>query len=500
MGRLGFLRSVPQVSTPTSATLLVVDDHADNRDLLRRRLSRQGFTVLEASSGEEALDRIRAGGVDVVILDVMMPGLSGLEVLDRLRSDPRTAELPVLMATARSASEDIVDALGRGANDYVTKPIDFPVLLARLTTLLRGRSGASKPPAAGTRFNADDSNALLDGRYRIESILGAGAYGTVYRGVHLELQEAVAIKILKTSHQASQTSVARFRQEGVAACRVKHPNAVSVVDFGRTDDGVAFLVMELLEGRTLKREMEAGPCAPERAAEIILGVCLALEQAHQRGIIHRDIKPANIFIQRTLAGEVPKVLDFGIAKVVDGAAIEQALTLEGAIVGTPTYMAPERFQGHGCDGKADVYSVGIMFYEMLTGRPPFVVPGPADPVAIGLLHISALPLPFDPETSDSPAELEALVLSALEKRPSERPSAREFAESLARLMQLPITLGSLGADSNEHNETVPDGQGASDRQDASDRQSAALSQSQVVLGSASFRGGVARPTLTVTKG
>lgn len=131
------------VSTST-ATILVVDDQEDNRDLLARRLSRRGFRVKSASSGEEALAYIDSESIDLVVLDVMMPGISGLDVLDRLRANPKTEELPVLMATARSSSEDIVDALQRGANDYITKPIDFPVLLARLATLLRSRANASK--------------------------------------------------------------------------------------------------------------------------------------------------------------------------------------------------------------------------------------------------------------------------------------------------------------------------------------------------------------------
>src|SRR5262249_36060406 len=156
--------------------------------------------------------------------------------------------------------------------------------------------------------------------------------------------------------------------------RVNHPNAVSVLDSGVSAEGIAYLVMELLEGRSLTEELrEKGVLPPARCAEILMPVCDVLTKAHASGIVHRDIKPDNIYLNRTAVGEVVKVVDFGIAKLMDdtGGQNNESLTVTGGLLGTPTYMAPERLENKPYDGKADVYSLGIMLYRMLAGRVPF---------------------------------------------------------------------------------------------------------------------------------
>ena len=213
---------------------------------------------------------------------------------------------------------------------------------------------------------------VLDGRYRLESRIGAGNFGTVYKARHLELDHTVAVKVLQTSAVTNPDAMARFRREGISACRVRHPNAVSVLDSGLTARGVAYLVMELLAGYPLEDEMKGGRALPvARSLRIAGAVCEALAAAHRAGIVHRDIKPGNVFLHQAGGQEVPKVLDFGIAKIAGAAALEQKVTLEGWIVGTPVYMAPERFDSEEVTGEADVYSVGVMLFQMLTGQLPF---------------------------------------------------------------------------------------------------------------------------------
>ena len=213
-------------------TILVVDDHPDNRELLMRRLEREGFRVLGAESGREALDQVKGGPVSLILLDVMMPGMSGIEVLQAVREDHSASELPVIMVTAKAQSEDVVEALGNGANDYVTKPIDFPVVLARIQAQLRIR----RPPADDEVLDPRDlrPGLVLDGRYRLEWRIGAGNFGTVYKARHLELDQTVAVKVLQASAITDPDAMARFRREGITACRVRHPNAVGVLDFGVT--------------------------------------------------------------------------------------------------------------------------------------------------------------------------------------------------------------------------------------------------------------------------
>ncbi len=421
-------------------TILVVDDNQNNRDLIGRRLERAGFQVILAEDGTQALERVRSAAVDLVILDIMMPGLSGIDVLCILRQTYTSAELPIIMATAKDQSEDVVEALDHGADDYLTKPLDFPVVMARIQAQLRTRATATGKPAELTLEPAGvlDSlqpGAVLVGKYRLEEELGSGNFGRVYRATHLGFQQPVAIKVLHTSVDDSSESLARFQQEGVSTFRLQHPNVVAVLDFCTMEGGQAFLVMELLEGRSLEVELKGAPkLSPERCGEIILPMCEALADAHSLGIIHRDIKPANIFLQRSRRGEVVKILDFGIAKLVGDAAMEKQLTLDKGVLGTPAFMAPERISGEDYDGRSDVYSLGVLLYQMLSGRLPFPAEG-KEAIAVAMMHLTREPeLLRDIEPSVSPA-LGAVVMETLRKKPDERPTAAELGQKLKQALQ-----------------------------------------------------------------
>jgi len=427
---LSFFEAVTDANTHTAAaeqaTLLVVDDVEDNRDFLSRRFRKHGFRVVEAEDGPSALAAIAEHSIALVILDITMPGMSGFDVLRTLRESPETKTLPVIMASARTKSEHMLQAFDLGANDYVTKPIDFPVLKARVISALRAAKAVST--ASGGDVGP---GSLIAGRYRLEDKLGEGGFGTVYRAIHTELQRPVAVKVLHRAYSGGDI-LGRFRQEGVHACRVQHPNALTVMDSGVVDD-VAFLAMELLDGHSLEEAMAPGPLPFVRCAEILAPVCEALSVAHSVGIVHRDVKPGNVFLHQTPRGEVPKVLDFGIAKLVGDAAVEHRMTMEGSLIGTPAYMSPERFRNHDYDGKADVYSVGVMLNQMITGRLPFrsVDGKPAvEPMALAMLHTDATPVPLRSLDPGIPGALETLVLRALSKDPGPRPTAIDVAHAL----------------------------------------------------------------------
>lgn len=274
---------------------------------------------------------------------------------------------------------------------------------------------------------------VFEGKYRLDERLGGGGMGTVYRATHLLIDRPVALKVLSQRFVGDQTAQQRFRREARAAGRMQHPNAVTVNDFGATEDGYLYIVMELLEGRTL-RDLLAhdAPLDPARAVSLMLQVCAAVGAAHVVGLIHRDLKPANIFIeQRPNLPAVVKVLDFGVAKF----AVEEreddydTLTQVGAIIGTPRYMAPEQCSGAAqLTPAADVYSLGIILYEMLTA----VVPFNADtPLGIALKQVSEAPTPPHEVVSSIPAELEKVVLHALQKNPAYRPrNGEELREEL----------------------------------------------------------------------
>lgn len=274
---------------------------------------------------------------------------------------------------------------------------------------------------------------VFEGKYRLEERLGGGGMGTVYRATHLLIERPVAVKVLGQRFIGDQTAQQRFRREARASGRMRHPNAVMVNDFGATEDGWLYIVMELLEGQTLRDLLaREAPLDPARAVSLMLQACAAVAAAHESGLIHRDLKPANIFIeQRPNLAAVVKVLDFGVAKF----AVEeldddyQTLTQVGAIIGTPRYMSPEQCTGAApLTPASDVYSLGIILYEMLTGAVPFS----ADtPLAVALKQVSQPPRAPSEIVAATPAELERVVLHALAKDPRARPAnADEFRREL----------------------------------------------------------------------
>ncbi len=276
---------------------------------------------------------------------------------------------------------------------------------------------------------------VLDGKYRLEEKIGSGGYGAVFKAIHVELNTAIAVKVFRpTEGNDSPEAIERFKLEGVSACKVNHPNAINVLDSGISSEGIAYIAMELLVGHTLKDEMLTETTLPlKRCAEIIIPVCQALGEAHKAGIVHRDIKPDNIFLHQGKQGEVVKVVDFGIAKLIEEQNEDKQsnLTESGSIVGTPIYMAPERLKSQPYDGRADVYSLGIMLYEMLTGKKPFQITG-NNVIEIILKHIKETPTILSEYIPNIPKSVENIVMDTLEKNPNKRPTALEFAKTFSQ--------------------------------------------------------------------
>ncbi|MCI0486581.1 MAG: serine/threonine protein kinase, partial [Blastocatellia bacterium] len=230
------------------------------------------------------------------------------------------------------------------------------------------RRGGNGDPLIGRAF---------EDKYRIESRLGTGGMGTVYSATRLLIGDSVAIKVLHPELVADSQAVERFRREAQAAARLKHSNAVAIYDFGTSRDGKVYIIMEMVEGESLRNIIQRrAPLDQSLAAEIISQVCAALDEAHRHDIVHRDIKPDNIVVTETTRGLRVKVLDFGIAKLLDLSTTTGVLTQTGVAVGTPYYMSPEQCMGEELDGRSDIYSIGIVLYEMLSGVVPFNSPTP----------------------------------------------------------------------------------------------------------------------------
>ncbi|HEV7839818.1 MAG TPA: protein kinase [Gemmatimonadaceae bacterium] len=278
---------------------------------------------------------------------------------------------------------------------------------------------------------------ILDEKYRIDGKIGSGGFGTVYRGEHILLHHPVAIKVFRPAlGQEGADSMERFRTEGISACRVNHPNAVTVLDFDVSAGSLAYLVMELLHGHSLAQQLRVDGKLPQaRAAEIACAVCDALTYAHAAGIIHRDIKPSNVFLHGTNGERVVKVIDFGIAKLTDESQAPDAdsTTQSGMFLGTPAYMAPERVFQQPYDGRADVYAVGVMIYEMVSGRLPFER-NIGGHLSLMRMHAVEVAPPLSKAVPDAHPKLVDAVTRAMGKDPAERPTAAQLGTMLKDLL------------------------------------------------------------------
>ena len=438
-----------------SGDVFIIDDNPNNLNLLAGILRDRKYGVRMANAGKRALAAVRAAPPELIMLDITMPEMDGYEVCEKLKSDPTTRDIPVIFISALDDVLDKVKAFRVGGVDYVTKPFQAEEVLARVESQLglsrlrkelerkndelektndELRRSQEKTKLVFSALSEVLPGTVLAGKYRLEKKIGSGGFGVVYRATHTELGRPIAAKILHpTAGGDPRLDLERFRLEGLSSCLINHPNAVTVLDFGVTSTGIAYLIMELLDGYTLASEIEEkGKLSLQRCAEIMIPVCDVLAEAHAAGIVHRDIKPDNIFLHQTKSEEIVKVVDFGIAKLLGEAPnlTLANLTITGKLIGTPIYMSPERLSNKAYDGRADVYSVGVMLYQMLSGVRPFeAVQG--NFYALLQMCVNEEPPSLADAVPEVPPAVEAVVMRALTKDPLQRPTAREMSDDLA---------------------------------------------------------------------
>ncbi len=492
-------RPAGAAAAPAPARILVVDDGEENRDLLARRLERQGYAVEVAEDGARALARVARSAFDLVLLDVLMPELDGFAVLERLKGDPATRDIPVIMISALDDVATVVRCIEHGAEDYLPKPFDPVLLRARITASLEkkrlrdteveylrqvdrvieaasaveaGRYAAGglsdlarRADALGRLARVFDGMAtevraretrlhrqveslreeievarragagaavvdhsrlplgtLFAARYRLDDVVGSGAMGTVYRAHDRQLDETIALKALRPEFVNDAGLLERFKTEIRLARRITHPNVVRTHDFGESD-GIYYLTMEYVEGITVQKLIDTrGHLGVASTVAVARQLAQALDVAHGHGVIHRDLKPPNLLLDD--AG-VLKVMDFGVARLAERSA---TITEAGLVVGTPSYMAPEQLLAEPVDARSDLYAVGVVLYQCLTGRLPFEASTAVSLIAKLLKDDAAEPRGLN---ADVPPALGALVLRLLAKRPEDRV---QTAAELGRLL------------------------------------------------------------------
>jgi serine/threonine-protein kinase len=315
-------------------------------------------------------------------------------------------------------------SLADGACPYDGTPVDSATAIAVASTI--------NPSIKALALPEDGSEKVVGerfGKYIVEALIGRGGMGTVYRVAHADLGNKFALKLMDPRVVRSSEAHTRFLREARAAARIDHPNVIRVLDHARHPTFGSYLVMELLSGTSLDKVLAEERTLDEaRAIGLATQICDALAAAHEGGVVHRDLKPANVFLSRVRGGESVKVVDFGVAKVV--ADVATLLTRPGTVIGTPLYMSPEQWDNADLDARSDIYSFGVMLYEMVTGRTPIRGVGITE-VAKNLATTKPIaPRVLRPELSPA---LEAIILRCIEKQASDRfASMRDVADALAQ--------------------------------------------------------------------
>ena len=391
--------------------ILVVDDDGATLKLATLYLSRAGYRVDAFQDGIAALTAIGAGAPDLILCDIYLPGLDGYGLLSALRAQPATEHLPVILMTTRADHKGFRKGMKLGANDYLTKPLDRDELIdavnARLALAGARTEGPSAAPPASVAAAppepvaaAQDPGAvtrLTD--YRLVRKIAEGGMSSIYLADQKSTGRRVVLKLFPLTRGMSQDTVDRFLQEHRMLERLHHPNIVEIFAQGFNDEHL-YIAMEYFQNGSLNEHLSAA--LPEgKAFGYATQIAKGLEAAHRAGIVHRDLKPDNIMVRKD--GSLA-LTDFGIAKDLNAGA---AMTMSGEVLGTPSYVAPEQAQGLPVGPAADVYSLGVMLFQMLTGRKPYQA---NDPQNILYQHINS-PIPRLPDDLSQWQDVIAIMMA-----------------------------------------------------------------------------------------
>ena len=436
-GCVGGLGRVPTCGSRSGgrvAKILVVDDDPDILVLVGHTLEGAGYEVESSSDPEKVAALAIEHRADAVILDIMMPSVSGFDALRALREEPRVGGIPILFLSARSDSKDRVRGLREGADDFLSKPFEPEELVLRVERLVARRPPA---PQASALVSAEDlERSVVDGelvgqlylgRYKALELVGEGAMGLVFRGWDPSLKRPVALKTLRLNRlpgaRERRVMVSRLLEEAVTVARFSHPNIVAVYDVAEGDEA-AFMAMEYIDGISLADYLEEhAVLEPESAIALGCAIAKGLAAAHEHQVVHHDVKPGNVLLGRN--GSV-KVTDFGVAQLITVLARERE-----KVFGTPGYLPPEALLNEGYDKTGDLFGLGVILYQAVTGEP--AIRGRN----IHQIMLNTVRTPVIPPRElvpTVPAALEDLIMDLLAKDPQLRPESAD--EVVRRLVEV----------------------------------------------------------------
>lgn len=414
--------------------ILIVDSDQQSVESLVNILREFDYELLTASNGQEALQMVIHNHPTLVISEWNMPVMDGLNLFLQMKESPLTRHIPFIFFTNINDIDVRLALLESGAEDYWGKPYDLREARLRVRKLLNRIDPSCRfKRISKTLASVRDTGPqeVINSRYEIIEEIGQGGMGVVYKAQDLGPDRQVALKVLRKEFVADEVAVRRFAREAEAAMRIVHQNVVSTYEYGLIPTGQAYIAMELLQGRSLESELlEYGALTQERCISIMRQVLLAVREAHRQNVIHRDLKPNNIFLVSPEAEKpMVKVLDFGIAMLKDLQQLSPKITRRDVAVGTPIYLSPEQATAKPPDERSDIYSLGVVFYELLTGFPPF---GGLHYREVMLAHLNEPPPPINPMLSIDDW-LTSLISRMLAKRPIDRPqSVDEIIETIDR--------------------------------------------------------------------
>jgi serine/threonine protein kinase len=404
-------------------SVLVVEDDEIVREVIARTLRARQFEVTVAPSGEDALALIRSRMFDMILTDVNMPGMDGFSFIRSVRMTPTLGQPEVIFISSTDDRALFKRAMNVGACDFLIKPFTSAELGEAVTSRLADRLHRTGMHAAvGQSLKTSSGSAFTVPGYETIRTLGEGASSKVLLAKHVHSGEQHALKLRLPDQSSEQRDVInRFLTEYSMLVRISHPNVARVFEHGLVENHL-FIGMEYLPGGDLRLDIEAG-MAPQRAQKYAAQIAAALGAIHAAGIIHRDLKPANILMRMT--GEAV-LADFGIAKQI-GSGL--ALTQNNIALGTPYYMSPEQATASPLDARSDLYALGILLFETLTGRPPYLAP---TSVEIMAMHVNAA-VPTLPEKF---APFQSVIRRLLAKEPGDRFTSADAAQKAIAAIKL----------------------------------------------------------------